>query len=61
MIGAYYTASDQRSEQQHQAIALSNTIVEELKTADSIIIGLPIYNVSMLAGSRLGLIWPPGG
>ena len=52
MIGAYYTASDQRSEQQHQSIALSNTIVEELKTADSIIIGLPIYNFSMPAGFK---------
>lgn len=52
MIGAYYTQSDQRSEKQHQAIALSNMIVEELKAADTIIIGLPIYNFSMPAGFK---------
>lgn len=52
MIGAYYTQSDERSEEQHQAVALSNTIVEELKAADTVIIGLPIYNFSMPAGFK---------
>jgi len=52
MIGAYYTQSDERSEEQHQAIAVSDTIVEELKAADNIIIGLPVYNFSMPAGFK---------
>jgi len=52
MIGAYFTQSDERSEEQHQAIAVSDTIVEELKDADNIIIGLPVYNFSMPAGFK---------
>ncbi len=52
MIGAYFTQSDERSEEQHQAISISDTIVEELKAADSVIIGLPIYNFSMPAGFK---------
>jgi FMN-dependent NADH-azoreductase len=52
MIGAYYTQSAERSEEQHQAIALSDTIVEELIAADAVVIGLPIYNFSMPAGFK---------
>ncbi len=52
MIGAYYTQKTERSEEQHQAIALSNTIVEELMDADSVVIGMPIYNFSMPAGFK---------
>jgi len=52
MIGAYYTPSDKRSDEQHQAIAISNTIIEELKAADTIVIGVPIYNFSMPAGFK---------
>jgi FMN-dependent NADH-azoreductase len=52
MIGAYYTPSDKRSNEQHQAIEISNTIIEELKSADAIVIGVPIYNFSMPAGFK---------
>jgi FMN-dependent NADH-azoreductase len=52
MIGAYFTQSDERSQEQHQAIAISNTIIDELKAADTIVIGLPIYNFSMPAGFK---------
>jgi FMN-dependent NADH-azoreductase len=52
MIGAYYTHKSERSEEQHQAIALSDTIVEELMDADTVVIGMPIYNFSMPAGFK---------
>jgi len=52
MIGAYYTPKAERSEEQHQAIALSDTIVDELMAADTIVIGMPIYNFSMPAGFK---------
>lgn len=52
MIGAYYTQKAERSEEQHQAIAVSDTIVEELKAADTVVIGIPIYNFSMPAGFK---------
>ncbi|MFT5608305.1 MAG: FMN-dependent NADH-azoreductase [Parvicella sp.] len=52
MIGAYFTQSAERSEEQHQAIGLSDTVVEELKAADAVVIGVPIYNFSMPAGFK---------
>jgi FMN-dependent NADH-azoreductase len=52
MIGAYFTQKAERSEEQHQAIALSDTIVEELIAADTLVIGMPIYNFSMSAGFK---------
>jgi FMN-dependent NADH-azoreductase len=52
MIGAYYTQKAERSEEQHQAIALSDTIVEELMAADTLVIGMPVYNFSMPAGFK---------
>jgi FMN-dependent NADH-azoreductase len=52
MIGAYYTPKGERTEQQHQAIAISDTIVEELLKADTLVIGVPVYNFSMPAGFK---------
>ena len=52
MIGAYYTQKAERSKEQHQAIALSDTIVEELKAADTLVMGIPIYNFSMPAAFK---------
>jgi FMN-dependent NADH-azoreductase len=52
MIGAYYTHKAERSDEQHQAIALSDTIVGELMDADTVVIGMPIYNFSMPAGFK---------
>ncbi len=44
MIGAYYTPKDERSDEQNQAIELSDKIVNELKASDAIVIGAPMYN-----------------
>jgi FMN-dependent NADH-azoreductase len=52
MIGAYFTQKAERSEQQDQAIAISDTIVKELIEADTLVIGIPIYNFSMPAGFK---------
>lgn len=52
MIGSYYTQKEERSEEQHQAIAVSDTIVEELMAADAVVIGIPVYNFSMPAGFK---------
>jgi len=56
MIGAYYTQKAERSEQQNKAIAISDAIVEELMAADTVVIGIPIYNFSMPAGFKACLI-----
>jgi FMN-dependent NADH-azoreductase len=52
MIGAYYTQRKERSKAQHHAIAMSDTIVEELMAADTLVIGMPVYNFSMPAGFK---------
>lgn len=43
-IGANFTDPAKRSEAQKQTLALSDKLVAELKAADVLLIGLPIYN-----------------
>jgi len=51
-IGAYFTAPEERSDEQREAIALSDTIVSELKSNDVLVMGVPIYNFSMPASLK---------
>jgi len=44
MVSAYYTADDERSDAHRQAIALSDSLVDELLAADIIVIGSPMHN-----------------
>lgn len=48
-IGAAYTPEDQRSEEQKQGLAQSDELISELKEADVLVIGAPIYNFSIPA------------
>lgn len=43
-IGANFTPADTRTDAQTETLALSDTLVAELMDADTIVIGLPIYN-----------------
>lgn len=43
-IGAAYTPADQRSDAQRDTLALSDELIAELKAADVVVIGAPIYN-----------------
>ncbi len=43
-FGAFVTPSDQRTASQHAVIAYSDALIEELKRADVVVIGLPMYN-----------------
>jgi FMN-dependent NADH-azoreductase len=43
-IGANFTPADDRSRAQKDRLALSDTLVAELREADVVLIGLPIYN-----------------
>lgn len=51
-IAAYFTAAEARTDAQREAIALSDTIVSELKNNDVLVIGIPIYNFSMPASFK---------
>ena len=48
-IGANFTPEDQRDDAQRAQMALSDELVAELKAADTLAIGLPIYNYSVPA------------
>lgn len=43
-IGANFTPADQRSPEQAEKLALSDTLIAEINAADTLVIGLPIYN-----------------
>ncbi|RED54220.1 FMN-dependent NADH-azoreductase [Aestuariispira insulae] len=43
-IGSFYTMPEQRSAEQKLAIALSETLIAELREADVIVIGAPMHN-----------------
>jgi FMN-dependent NADH-azoreductase len=51
-IAAYFTASEERTDEHRAAIALSDTIVSELRSNDILVIGVPIYNFSMPASLK---------
>ncbi|MFT5521971.1 MAG: FMN-dependent NADH-azoreductase [Enterobacterales bacterium] len=48
-IGANFTAPEQRSERQLEALSFSDQLVSELQLADHIVIASPIYNYSIPA------------
>ena len=51
-VGANFTPADDRSDAQKETLALSDTLVAELKAADTIVIGLPIYNFGVPAALK---------
>ncbi len=51
-VNANFTPADQRSEAQKEVLTLSDELVQELIRADTIVIGLPIYNFSVPAAFK---------
>lgn len=51
-IAANFTPADQRSDKQRDILALSDTLVGEIAAADTIVIGLPVYNFSVPASLK---------
>ena len=51
-IAAYFTTPGERTDEHRTAIALSDTIVSELKNNDILVLGVPIYNFSMPASLK---------
>lgn len=48
-VGANFTPDDQRSDAQKETLALSDDLIAELETADTIVFGVPIYNFGVPA------------
>jgi FMN-dependent NADH-azoreductase len=43
-FGAFITKPEERSDAQHSVVAYSDALIDELKQADVIVLGLPMYN-----------------
>lgn len=51
-VGANFTDPAERTTEQRLKLALSDTLVAELKAADTIVIGVPVYNFSIPAALK---------
>ncbi len=51
-VNANFTPQDSRTDAQKDTLALSDKLVNELKAADTIVIGLPMYNFSVPAALK---------
>ncbi len=52
MIGSYYTAPDERSDDQRALIVYSDELVDELIDADVIVIGAPMHNFGITSSLK---------
>ncbi len=52
IIGAYYTSEDARSDEQKTLLSLSDSIIEEVRNADVIVIGSPMHNFGVTSGLK---------
>jgi FMN-dependent NADH-azoreductase len=52
MLGAFFTAPEQRSAAQAETVQLSDELVDEVLAADVIVIGAPMYNFSVPSGLK---------
>ena len=51
-ISANFTPVTDRDDEQRKALELSDTLIEEIQQADTIVIGAPIYNFGVPAGLK---------
>lgn len=51
-VGASFTPPEDRSDAQKQVLAVSDTLVDELIAANTIVIGVPMYNFSVPAALK---------
>ncbi|MDH3276312.1 MAG: NAD(P)H-dependent oxidoreductase [Gammaproteobacteria bacterium] len=51
-IDANFTAEESRTDEHREALALSDALVAELKDADILVIGTPVYNFSIPAALK---------
>lgn len=51
-VGATFTPADQRTPAQVEKLALSDTLIAEITAADTLVIGLPIYNFGVPAALK---------
>ena len=52
-VGASFTPEEARTPEQHETLALSDTLVAELHEADEYVVGVPMHNFTIAASLRL--------
>jgi len=51
-VNANFTPADQRTDAQRETLALSDELVDEIARADTLVIGVPVYNFSIPAALK---------
>lgn len=51
-VGANFTPADQRNEEQQQRLALSDSLIDEIRQADHVVLTTPMYNFSIPASLK---------
>lgn len=51
-VGANFTPADARTDAQNTALELSDSLISEIKAADVLVIGLPVYNFGVPAALK---------
>ena len=51
-VGANFTPEENRSEDQKKTLELSDTLIEEIEAADTLVLGVPIYNFGVPAAFK---------
>ncbi len=51
-VTANFTPADMRSDRQKEVLALSDQLVEEIEAADTVVIGMPMYNFNIPASLK---------
>lgn len=51
-VGANFTPAEDRSDAQKAALALSDSLIAELQEADTIVLGIPVYNFGVPASFK---------
>lgn len=51
-VGANFTPEENRSEDQKKVLELSDTLIEEIEAAETLVLGVPIYNFGVPAAFK---------
>jgi FMN-dependent NADH-azoreductase len=57
VLGAFFTPAEQRTAEQNALVAKSDALIEELKSADLIVIGAPMYNFGISSQLKTYFDW----
>ena len=57
VLGAFFTPADQRSAEQNAIVAKSDALIAELRAADIVVIGAPVYNFGVSSQLKSYFDW----